>query len=141
MSSTTIDTAMAEVTGAAETIRRSEVQRFPDAASPGDGLRQGDILVTLLAGKPAGLVKVDKPITQLAPGTTQGSRHCLDSLDGVTISRLERPGAYDGPVLELEKERTIEHPEHGHMVLPPGCYAVTFQRTVDSGQREARVLD
>lgn len=141
MEPVTIERAMTDVNQAAESIRRADPQRFPDAASPGDALRQGDLLVTLLDGVPKGVRKADKPRLQLAEGSTQGSRHCLDSLEGVTVYELKDRGPYDGPVLDLTTERTITHPEHGHMVLPPGCYAVTYQRTVDSEQREQRVRD
>lgn len=141
MEPVTIDRAMNDVNQTAESIRRSEPQRFPEAASPGDALRQGDLLVTLLEVVPQGVRKVQKPPMQLAEGSTQGSRHCLDSLDGVTVYELERRTAYDGPVLYLTTERTITHPEHGHMTLPPGCYGVTYQRTVDSEQRERRIAD
>lgn len=137
----TIDRAMTDVNLAAESIRRGEPQRFPEAASPGDALRQGDLIVTLLDRLPSGAKEVGEPQLQLADGSTQGSRHCLDSPDGVRMYEVADKGAYDGPILDLSRERTITHPEHGHMVLPPGCYAVTYQRTVDSEQREARVRD
>lgn len=117
-----------------------KVHHFSNGASPGDAWRQGDVYVTLLDAVPAGTVQI-KAIKQLAPGNTPGSRHCLDAMLGVRAYRLAAPGPLDGPVLLLTKERTVTHPEHGHVVLPPGVYAVTYQRNLDVLEREQRVLD
>lgn len=116
------------VQNSAEKIRNNEAQRFPEAASPGDCFRQGDIYIELLAELPAKLVLAKKQEAQLAPGTTKGSRHILDSLDGVEVFSLECPTALDGPVLKIKKERVVTHPEHGNVILPPGIYGVTYQR-------------
>jgi hypothetical protein len=112
----------------AEKIRNNQPQRFPEAASPGDTWRQGDVYLELLSSVPSGAVIAKKPNPQLAPGTTQGSRHVLDSLRGVTVFLLPNADALTGPVLEVLEERTVTHPEHGHVVLPPGVYGVTYQR-------------
>lgn len=137
-------TAINRVRDDAERIKSDATQRFPEAASPGDFHRQGDIYITLLQGVPAGATRVEKPALQLAPGTTQGSRHCLDTLDGVEVHRLAKPGEFDGPVLQISgKEATITHPEHGDVVLPGEgrCYGITYQRDLDAEERERRVLD
>ena len=141
MATITAETALKKISARAERIKNDETQRFPEAASPGDSWRQGDLYITLLAGRPIEAVKQDKPEKQLAPGTTQGSRHCLDSLAGVTIYRLPVPQMLDGPVIECKKERTITHPEHGNVILPPGTYAISYQRSVDAEQRQRRVED
>jgi len=132
---------LAAVQEAAEEIQNDATQQFPEAASPGDAWRQGDVYITLLDSLPEGALLLDDPSNQLAPGTTQGSRHCLDSLDGVTMYRLPRPEMLDGPVLECRQQRTITHPEHGDVVLPPGIYGITYQRDLDAEDRERRVLD
>ena len=85
--------------------------------------------------------KGDRPDKQLAPGITQGSRHCLDSLDGVTMYRLPMPGMLDGPVVKTTSTRTITHTEHGDVVIPPVIYGISYQRNLDSEMRERRVLD
>jgi hypothetical protein len=77
---------------------------------------------------PARCVPDRKPSAQLAPGTTQGSRHVLDSLDGVSVYRLAENTVLQGPVLLVTTERTVTHPEHGNVVLPPGIYSITYQR-------------
>lgn len=123
-----------------ETIDTTKPQRFPEAAAPGNYFRQGDLYITLLDGVPQGSVQIPFR-AQLAEGNTQGSRHCLDSQDGVTMYRLENPSMTDGPILLLTTERTVTHPEHGWVTLPAGCYGVTYQRDLDAEDRERRVLD
>ena len=112
----------------AERIINDATQRFPEAASPGDVFRQGDVYIQLLDAMPKDSVKDDKPIQQLAPGTTQGSRHILDSLSGVTMFKMKNPSPLQGPVLKTTKERTITHPQHGDCVIGPGIYNITYQR-------------
>lgn len=121
---------------ATETLDRvrstADAQKSDRTRSPqmdvGDHVRQGDLYIYRIAGVPKGAERVESPDRQLAPGTTQGSRHCLDSLDGVTVHRLAEPNPLQGPILDLAEPRTVEHPEHGHVELQPGCYAVTYQR-------------
>lgn len=130
MNCLTAEKSLASVQSTAETIRSDQTQRFPEAASPGDTWRQGDVYIELLERVPAGAMamKAKGRSAQLAPGTTQGSRHILDSLVGVTMYRLPEATVLDGPVIVTDRERTIEHPEHGNVVLPPGVYGITYQR-------------
>jgi hypothetical protein len=137
----TAELALTTIQDHAEKIKNDATQRFPEAATPGDCWRQGDVYITLLDGVPAGCEREKNPDMQLAPGTTQGSRHCLDSLKGVAVYRLPSPGMLDGPVIECRHERTITHPEHGDVVLPPGVYGITYQRNLDQDARERRVAD
>ena len=122
-----------------ETIISDSAQRFPEAASDMDFFRQGDIYIWKRE-KTRGLVDCDKIDTnlQLAPGSTKGSRHILDSGDGVTMYRVGGD-VLQGPLLVLTKERTITHPEHGNVILPPGCYEITYQLAYAEERR--RVLD
>lgn len=144
MATVTAMKAFSDVQSHAESIRNNETQRFPEAASPGDRIRQGDVYFTLLDALPPGCVptKIGAGL-QLAPGSTQGSRHCLDSADGLTAYLLPNPGPLDGPILVLEQERTVTHPEHGHWTLPGEgrIYAVNYQRNLDAEEREQRVQD
>jgi len=117
-----------QIKSRAEQIKNNEPQRFPDAASVGDYWRQGDLYITKLAAVPSGAIPVKRPSHQLAPGNTKGSRHCLDSLDGVTVYAMPDADALTGPVLHLARERTIPHPEHGTVICPPGTYGITYQR-------------
>jgi len=66
---------------------------------------------------------------QVAPGATLGSRHILDSIEGVTAYRLVGGTALDGPVVRIDRPRTLTHPEHGDCCnLPAGIYAFPGQR-------------
>jgi hypothetical protein len=112
----------------AEKIKSDEPHRFPEAASANDYHRQGDVLIWKLDAMPAGCVLDTKPNAQLAPGDTQGSRHILDSLAGVEIFQRQQRDALQGPILRTSTERTITHPEHGDVILPAGCYEITYQR-------------
>jgi hypothetical protein len=137
----TVDKAIKQIQSQAESIKNDAPQTFPEAASPGDTFRQGDIYITLLDRVPDGAVKIMHPLKQLAPGTTQGSRHCLDSMAGVKMFRLAAPTQLDGPVIVTTKPRTITHPEHGDVALPAGCYGIRYQRDLDAEERERRVQD
>lgn len=106
----------------------------------GSSIRQGDLYLTAidvrLVGKPAGS-------RQLAPGTTQGSRHVVEgtchvlSVDEdqaiavlnrlIPASRGQRQ--FVGPLIVADGPVTIAHPEHGWRILPPGNYLVTYQRS------------
>jgi hypothetical protein len=124
-------------------IKPGQTVRFSEAASVGDAHRQGDLYLVVIESIPKGYVLVTDPTVkdrQLVPGNTQGSRHCLDSTDGVD---LHRPGTWPdsgivGPVLVLTKERTVLHPTHGSVVLGPGMYQCAFQREWDAEQKRER---
>jgi hypothetical protein len=130
-----------EVELVAKNAAKRETQRFPEAASIGDTIRQGDVYVTLLAAVPTGYQKQAKWNQQLAPGTTQGSRHVLDSKTGTTCYIHPSASEFDGPVLLLKQERELTHPEHGNWILPPGIYGITYQRTQDALEQQRRVAD
>lgn len=135
------DDALSRIQQQAERIKSDAKQQFPDAASIGDSWRQGDIYITRLNGVPAGSARVEKPDRQLAPGNTQGSRHCLQSLRCVKVFRVPNAGMLDGPVLDIGEANTITHPEHGDVALQPGVYGISYQRDLDAEDRERRVLD
>lgn len=90
--------------------------------------QQGDLYFAKLAAVPADAVPWPFRHGQLAPGTTQGSRHCVD-LTQVRLWLLPHPSPLDGPMIEAPAGCVITHPEHGHLRFPPGLYQVTFQRT------------
>lgn len=197
-----IDKALQEAAERAEQIKNDAPQHFPEAASIGDAVRQGDIYIQLV-----------EPVTscpmfyrpdpapsfpmQLADGNTKGSRHCLAHGSGVTVYKpvemnsrelyidmasqygidpatktnivaavreamWERENkarvtmnpadhitdrdanemlAFAGPIVVLEQENTITHPEHGDWIVPPGSYRITYQRTLTRENTIARVLD
>lgn len=126
----------------------SEVEKIANAnhatiatMSAGDVLRQGDLYIlaldkAILDGKPAGTC-------QLAPGTTQGSRHIVEGDCDVLIVDPDRakkvinrlvPSTkgqqlFIGPMIVARSEVTIVHPEHGDRSIPAGVYLTTYQRT------------
>ena len=127
-----VASAFAAVREHAEAIRNDEHQTIA-TMSPRDAWAQGDLLLVCLSEKPAvRLDRVESPALQLAPGDTQGSRHCLESLDGITVWRRGDPGdgedPLDGPILEAPRGLRVNHPEHGDVSLPPGIYSVVYQR-------------
>lgn len=119
--------AFSELARHAEKIKNDEHQTAGEM-SVGDFWAQGDIALFRLEGVPAGAVPEKDPQPQLAPGTTQGSRHCLESLAGITMFRHASPTALDGPILDAPKGLRVNHPEHGDVTLLPGVYAVVYQR-------------
>lgn len=198
-----IGRALQEATARAEQIKNDAAQRFPEAASIGDAVRQGDIYIQLV--EPADKAPIfyrpfNEPQAvfpmQLADGNTKGSRHCLAHGNGVTVYKpvvmnsremykdlaaqygidqdtkdiasavrgarwaAERAArqnkqeftlvtddavnemlGFAGPIVVLEQENTITHPEHGDWVLPPGTYRITYQRTLTRENTVTRVLD
>lgn len=106
--------------------------------SPGDCWAQGDLLIVCLEGVPDGALPI-KGMSQLAPGTSQGSRHTLKCLEAVAMFTMPKGTALDGPVFSAPAGCEIEHPEHGNVVLPPGTYGVIYQRQYAEELR--RVLD
>lgn len=110
----------------AETIKNDEPQRV-ETWSPGDAWAQGDVLFVCLDRVPDGAIEIPGTI-QLAPGETQGSRHCLDSLNGITSYRLAEPTPMDGPILKADREFTVPHPEHGDVTFPAGVVGVVYER-------------
>lgn len=139
---TTIKTIAAELVKRASKVAKRVDQRFSEAASPWDYCRQGDVYCTALACVPRNTVRVSSPVLQLAPGTTRGSRHCLDSLAGIEVYAYKEPSEFDGPILKFNEERTITHPQHGNWIFPAGSIvAVSYQRTQDALDRAQRVAD
>lgn len=110
---------------------------FTEAASVGDFGWQGDLKLIVVDVVPTGYVKIAKPKAadkQLVPGNTEGAKHCLDSLDGVTLYRPKEwsDESLDGPCLVLTKARKILHPTHGHVTIPAGMTILCrYQREWD----------
>jgi hypothetical protein len=119
-----------------EVIISNKPQVFPEAASDGDVFRQGDVYIFRRDKLPRG-AKATAVSLQLAPGDTKGSRHCLDSSEGVEMYHVNGD-ALQGPFLSLSSTRTITHPEHGHVICPPGVYEVTYQRAYAEELRRVR---
>jgi len=121
--------------------------RFTEACVPGDCIWQGDLGLVIADGKkpPSGYVKPNQETVRLVPGNTVGSKHCLDTLDGVEmyVPKEWNEETFDGPFLILSKEVNILHPTHGTVTIPAGfsvqCY---YQREYDKIlEQERRARD
>jgi hypothetical protein len=99
-------------------------------ATEGAWFAQGDVNFTPLSAIPKNAIAAT-PASQLAPGTSRGSRHCirLADMSHVDFFALPNPGPLEGLILRFNAPTTIEHPEHKHHIYPAGSIvAVTFQR-------------
>lgn len=114
------------------------------AADVGDGVWQGDLGLEIVAGVPAGYERVkgnSAKLKQLVRGSTEGSRHCLDSLRGV---ELYHPANWTdeslvGPCFITKQQRVVQHPKHGDVTVPAGTTILCrYQREFDSEQRRER---
>ncbi len=93
-----------------EQIKNDQPQQFPEAASIGDAVRQGDIYIQLIpdVDKAPMLYTLAAPSfpMQLAEGNTKGSRHCLAHGDGVTVYQpVDRNG--DAMMQQLAKQHGL----------------------------------
>jgi hypothetical protein len=121
-----------------ESVISDAEQVFPVAATHDvDYVRQGDVYIWAKSKVPKNAKQI-KSNSQLAPGTTKGSRHCLDSLDGVTMYAIEDANELQGPIIERACERLVTHPEHGDWRLGAGVYEITYQRAFAEELRRVR---
>lgn len=94
----------------------------------GDYYRQGDIYIQRQSAPQVKLIAGKE--SQLAPGNSSGSRHVITAATRRNCQVYSRSGggALNGPLLECTGPVEIGHPEHGHVTIPPGWYAITYQR-------------
>jgi len=133
----TIDAIHAVIDHAKSPLKEA---RVIDSIEVGQFVRQGDVYIQRIAKADNWKATLNR---QLAPGTTLGSRHTVDS--SVTVlanprgARVERLGNDRarclGPQLISESRFTVSHPEHADMSLPGGCYQIMFQVDSQSMQR------
>ena len=142
MTTKTISECMVEIRenfnrNKAESIDTSETQTIADAIVDETVIRQGDVYLVCVESITPGTATNNR---QLAPGTSQGSRHILEG--NVTIvqpsefrysdklyNRLRNlgykgeqsvPRELIGPSFRAESSTVDTHPEHGNFVLPEG---------------------
>lgn len=129
MKTITATKAFSSIRKHAEKIKNDEHQMAGEM-SVGDTWSQGDIGIVCLGSLPKGCVKIERPVAQLAPGTTQGSRHCLESLVGITLYAMPDATVLDGPIIDAPSDFRVNHPEHGDVSFRPGVYGVIYQRSL-----------
>lgn len=90
----TVSATLNDIHEAVEKIKNDQMQHFPEAASIGDAVRQGDVYIQLIDDASLGALHgFYVPVApealenhlQLAPGNTKGSRHILQSADGLEM--------------------------------------------------------
>lgn len=135
------------ITDGSERVYPGMPMRFTEACVTGDCIWQGDLGLVISDSKnpPVGYIKPEKASVQLVPGNTVGSKHCLDTLEGVEmyIPKKWDEETLDGPFLVIKKEVNVLHPTHGTVTIPAGfnvqCY---YQREYDRElERERRARD
>ena len=138
----TADKALELVKSTAETKKRAAPIHVGSLAMS-DEIRQGDVYFHCIGSVPKGTTKQKRKQLQLAPGTTQGSRHIITEATAGNCELYDLPNAtpLDGPVLEVCKTPVeVSHPEHGHVVFTvPGVYRIYYQRQFAEELR--RVMD
>ena len=100
----------------------------------GDEIRQGDVYLYPVAEEPSHGDETSE--RQLAPGTTQGSRHILAG--DVTVYGYFGEDVLGGPRIKVNERALLTHPEHADVSLPQGWYTTRYQ--LDHATRQ-RVLD
>jgi hypothetical protein len=109
-------------------------ERFVRVMQIGDVVRQGDLYLERAAElSPSKLLNTQ----QLAPGTTQGSRHVAV---GATVYAAESKDPLMGPVVVASERWCLAHPEHANISMPSGTYRARYQRDWLAEQK-ARVMD
>lgn len=132
------------IAGGKAKVHPGQPFRFSEAAQSGDGVWQGDLGICLIEIIPGGHEETKNPSIQLVPGNTEGAKHCLDSLQGVTMYYPKgwpqsAETDYLGPILSLTEERTILHPKHGPVSIPAGSIVqCTFQREFHAETQRSR---
>jgi hypothetical protein len=131
-------------------VHPGQPMRFAESASVNDTIPQGDLYLRIADEVPSNFTKVKSTVenAKLVPGTTKGSKHILDSLDGVEVYHppgfnLKDYEGLQGPMLVLTKERTVTHDEHGNVTIPAGFTVDCFYARVydEELKRERRNAD
>ncbi len=137
--------ANAIAAGEIESVRPGMPAAFTKACHPGDAIRQGDLYLVVADRVPYGYELSKSPIVQLVPGNTQGSKHCLDTVEGVDVYLPEgwNDESLEGPCIVTKAECKVLHPTHGHIAIPAWMIVVChYQREwVKEEEKERRARD
>lgn len=140
---TTTTTTKQAATALRRAAKKHERDTLPEpvqapAMSHGQLWAQGDVGILAVDHLPKGARACPAPTNgQVAPGTTQGSRHCVSARDGAVKFYRHGGDALSDLSLDASEPWTMTHPEHGHVTFPPGLYQIIHQQ---NEQRE-RVRD
>jgi len=119
MKTMTMEKALVELRSSVEDLHGKKTERIGDP-SVGDVVRQGDLYLVCIDKLPENGTPTKN--RQLVPGTTQGSRHTVSGDVNIVekVNYKDRHPTLCGPAFECVSDVTVEHPEHGHKVLPSG---------------------
>jgi hypothetical protein len=117
---------------------------FTEGCTAGDIIWQGDLGIEMIDSIPKGYKK-KKVVAQLVPGNTEGSRHCLDTTEGVKMyfpADFGKEDCLNGPAVKVTGGQVVQHPKHGNVTLVAGTYRFDYQREYDAEmKRQRRALD
>jgi hypothetical protein len=136
----TANAAFREIASDVEKIKNDD-RAVIGTMSSGDVVVQGDVYLVCLDAEPT--ITGPANSRQLAPGTTQGSRHIVvgecdvltvdaDSATEILNRLIPATKPHDqfiGPLVRAPRGCEVTHPEHGDRVLPAGTYLAVFQRS------------
>lgn len=113
------------------TVADDSVRVVPQM-EPGNYIPQGDVNLFVIDRLPTNAIPA-KPQSQLAPGNSKGSRHCIreSCMQNVEFYKVDRTSnPLQGPILLFTGPVIIEHPEHGDQTWPAGTVMVVgYQRS------------
>jgi len=137
----TAEKALKTVEEVAEKIRSDETETV-GTVSPGDVIRQGDLMLVAVKRLPD--KRTPRTNRQLVVGASIGSRHVIEGEvelfdvkpeDSMIVVQeafgkpLELFAELMGPVFKTVGESILTHPTHGDKILPVGeCFAAVHQR-------------
>lgn len=122
--------------GARERIDCGEPVEVPEMV-PGYMWAQGDVGILRIEKLPSSACVIPAPPGgQIAPGNTQGSRHCVDS-DVATIYRVSDGDPLSDLCVVATEAWWLRHPEHADCKFQAGTYRILHQQN----EQRQRVLD
>lgn len=126
---TQIETVVEKVSSAAKQKAKPDAV-FHATMAIGDYHRQGDVYIQRIKQPSKSELKEITIRVQIAHGNSQGARHCITGATLRHIRMYEKLNStvLDGPIIEAFNPVEIDHPEHGSLTVPPGWYAISFQR-------------
>ncbi len=131
-------------------VKAGQEFRISEASSIGDFVWQGDLKLTIIQDFNPEYTKIEpKEIDkQMVPGSTIGSKHCLDHLDVEyrVPKNWSRNDSYDdlnGPQVKFLSENRLNHNQHGPIIIPAGFIIdFSYQKNLDiETQKDIRARD
>jgi hypothetical protein len=133
---TSIKEALKALEGSHERIDCSQPVMVPDM-QPGMMWAQGDVGIMRIAKLPQGSAPMGRPENgQVAPGTSDGSRHWVAQVEGIAWFRFDGDPLSDIAV-KADVQWTLTHPDHAHCTFGPGLYQFIHEQN----EQRRRVLE